>query len=228
MQELQQRDDYRLVCLDRNGEFTTSFYRQGKDLLFNPTDSRSVGWCHSSESASVETIAAGIVPFNSSSDPFWPVSARNFLSEIYQRCFNEFDGREIVEDLAKYDNLWRSFIFSRPLYLDDEHGLGFSALIEVLLIMGNRKPTAETIFPQEFVYPGDTLFVLARNADTIVSQLMDLGKKWRASEIFIYDGCNREFKPDLQQILHYKLNHSLWGESGEDWEDAVVMSFWWD
>ncbi|MEM7761332.1 MAG: type IV secretion system DNA-binding domain-containing protein, partial [Cyanobacteria bacterium P01_A01_bin.40] len=84
--ELQQRDDYRLVCLDRNGEFTTNFFREGKDLLFNPTDSRSVGWCHSSESASVETIASGIIPLNSTSEPFWPVSARNFLSEIYQRA----------------------------------------------------------------------------------------------------------------------------------------------
>lgn len=147
---------------------------------------------------------------------------------IWQRRFNEFDGKEVVEDLAQHDDLWCSFFFSRPIYLDDEHGLGFAALIEVLLIMGNRKPTPQTTLPQEFIYPGDTLFVLARNTDTVVTQLMDLGKKWRASEIFIYDGYNREFKPDLQQILHYKLNHSLWGNPGEDWHDAVVISFWWD
>lgn len=151
-----------------------------------------------------------------------------FAAMIWQRQFNEFDGREIVKDLARHDRLWRSFFFSRPIYLDDEHGMGFSALIEVLLIMGNRKPTPSTTLPQEFVYPGDTLFVLARNSDTIVSQLMDLGKKWRVSEIFVYDGYNREFKPDLQQILHYKLNHSLWGKPGEEWDDAVVISFWWD
>lgn len=147
---------------------------------------------------------------------------------IYQRRFNEFDGKEVVEDLAKHDNLWRSFFFSRQIYLDDEYGLSFSALIEVLLIMGNRKPTAKTTFPQEFIYPGDTLFILAHNQDTIVPQLMDLSKKWRASEVFIYDGYNREFKPDLQQILQCKLNHSLWGEPGQEWDDAVVMSFWWD
>ena len=85
IQELQQRDDYRIVCLDRNGEFTTSFYRQDRDLLFNPVDSRSLGWCHRGESASVETIASGIVPLDSTSDPFWSVSARNLLSEVYQR-----------------------------------------------------------------------------------------------------------------------------------------------
>ena len=74
----------------------------------------------------------------------------------------------------------------------------------------------------------DTLFVLTRNQDAIVSQLMDLGKKWRADEAYIYDGYSREFKPDLQQILYMKLNRSLWGEPGEDWSDAVVMAFWWD
>ena len=71
--------------MDRNGEFTTSFYRDGKDLLFNPVDSGSLGWCHRGESASVETIASGIVPLDSTSDPFWSVSARNLLSEVYQR-----------------------------------------------------------------------------------------------------------------------------------------------
>ena len=147
---------------------------------------------------------------------------------VYQRCFNDFNGREVIEDLARHNDLWRSFFFSRPIFLEDEYGLSFSGLIETLSIMGNRKPNEETTLPQEFVYPGDTLFVLTRNQDAIVSQLMDLGKKWRADEVYIYDGYNREFKPDLQQILYIKLNHSLWGDPGEDWSDAVVMSFWWD
>jgi hypothetical protein len=81
--ELQQRDDFRIVCFDRNGEFTASFYRSSQDILFNPTDERSVGWCHQSESASAETIAAGIIPFDQTIEPFWPISARNLLSEIY-------------------------------------------------------------------------------------------------------------------------------------------------
>ena len=118
--ELQQRDDYRLVCLDRNGEFTTSFYRQGKDLLFNPTDERSVGWCHRYESASVETIASGIVPLNSSSDPFWSVSARNFLSEIYQRAMTNAEVWTICSKLntEQLQFLLRDSIFNK--YFESE------------------------------------------------------------------------------------------------------------
>ena len=151
-----------------------------------------------------------------------------FAAMIYQRQFNEFDGREVVSDLTLYDDLWRSFVFSRPVYLDDKYGLSFAALIEVLLIMGNRKPTIQTTLPQEFVYPGDTLFVLARNEDLIVSRLMDLGKKWRASEVYVYDAQAREFDAELQQRLYYKLRNCLWGEKDDDQHDAVVISFWWD
>lgn len=120
IQELQQRDDYRIVCLDRNGEFTTSFYRKGKDLLFNPTDSRSVGWCHSNESASVETIASGIIPLNSTSDPFWSVNARNLLSEIYQRTQTNAEVWTIFSRLSteRLQFLLRDSIFNK--YFDSE------------------------------------------------------------------------------------------------------------
>lgn len=123
IQELQQRNDYRLVCLDRNGEFTTSFFREGKDLLFNPVDSRSVGWCHRGESASVETIAAGIVPLNSSSDPFWPVSARNFLSEVYQRAMTNAEVWTIFNQLSteQLRMLLRNSMFNK--YFDSEKTL---------------------------------------------------------------------------------------------------------
>ena len=121
--ELQQRADYRLVCLDRNGEFAKSFYREGKDLLFNPIDERSLGWCHRCESASVETIASGIVPLHSNSDPFWPVSARNFLSEIYQRTQTNAEvwtifSRLNIEQLKSL--LWNS-MFNK--YFDSEKTL---------------------------------------------------------------------------------------------------------
>ena len=148
IQELQQRDDYRIVCLDRtldspkgyrsayrfnagnprnalsrNGEFTASFYREGKDLLFNPVDERSVGWCHSSESASVETIASGIIPLDTLSDPFWPVSARNFLSEIYQRAETNAHVWEAVSLLSieELKSLLQDSMFNK--YFDSEKTL---------------------------------------------------------------------------------------------------------
>ena len=123
IQELQQRDDYRIVCLDRNGEFTASFYREGKDLLFNPVDERSVGWCHSSESASVETIASGIIPLDTLSDPFWPVSAIDFLSEIYQRAETNAQVWEVVSLLSTEElkSLLRDSMFNK--YFDSEKTL---------------------------------------------------------------------------------------------------------
>ena len=147
---------------------------------------------------------------------------------IWQRRFNEFDGKEVVEDLARYDDLWCSFFFSRPIYPEDKHSLSLNGLIETLLIMGNRRPDKETTFPQEFIYPGDTLFVLAPNQDTVVSRLLDLGEKWRTSETYIYDGEGKDFQPEVRLLFQIKLNHSLWGEPGEEWKDAVLVSFWWD
>ena len=113
--ELQQRTDYRIVCLDRNGEFTTNFYRQEKDLLFNPLDSRSLSWCHRSESATNETIASGIVPLDSLGEPFWPLSARNLLSEVYQRTLTNAEVWTVFNQLSseQFQTLLRDSIFNK-------------------------------------------------------------------------------------------------------------------
>ena len=149
---------------------------------------------------------------------------------IWQRRFNQFDGREVVEDLIQYENLWLSFFFGRPIYLDDKNrGLGFFGLIETLMVMANYKPDENTVLPQDFVYPGDTLFLLTRNIDTTVSQLLDLGKKWRADDICIYDGHNEGFSSELQEKLMVKLTNRLWPDLEETGNrDAVLITFWWD
>ena len=41
---------------------------------------------------------------------------QGLVPSVYQHYFNEFDGREVVGDLARHNNLWRSFFFSRPIY----------------------------------------------------------------------------------------------------------------
>ena len=89
--QLKQRSDFRIVCFDRNGEFTRNFYDEERDLLFNPDDARSVGWCHDKESASDESIAASIIPLDQHEDKFWCVSSRNLLAEIYQRVQTNSD-----------------------------------------------------------------------------------------------------------------------------------------
>lgn len=88
IKQIRQRSDFRLACFDRNGEFTQKFYQEDKDLLFNPTDKRSVKWCHTAEPLRHETISAGIVPEDNNKDKFWVYSARALLSDIYSRCKN--------------------------------------------------------------------------------------------------------------------------------------------
>ncbi len=85
LSELKQRPDFRVVCFDRNGEFTESFYDESKDLIFNPTDARTVNWSHKVEQARPETIAAALVPDNHK-EPFFSDAARSLLSDLYERC----------------------------------------------------------------------------------------------------------------------------------------------
>lgn len=121
--QLKQRPDFRIVCFDRNGEFTTSFWQADRDILFNPTDKRSVGWNHSNESASNETIAASIIPLEDHQDKFWAISARNLLGEIYQRtqtneevwCVNH------RMDIEQFKLLLSNSMFSK--YFDSEKTL---------------------------------------------------------------------------------------------------------
>jgi hypothetical protein len=85
---LSQRPDFRVICFDRNGEFTEKFYQSEQHLLFNPKDSRTVFWNHKKELVRPETIAAGIVPLDSHQEQFWTHTARNLLSDIYGRTDN--------------------------------------------------------------------------------------------------------------------------------------------
>ncbi len=87
LSDLKQRSDFRVLCFDRNGEFTENFYDESKDLIFNPTDARTVNWSHKTERARPETIAAALVPDNLK-DPFFSDAARSLLSDLYERCDN--------------------------------------------------------------------------------------------------------------------------------------------
>ena len=101
-----------------------------------------------------------------------------FAALVWQRRFNEFDGEEVITDLAKNSSLWASFMFTKPIFAPDENGLSFSGVIDTLLAMANYRPMPETSILRFVAYPADTLYILAENQDTIVSQLLDLGKKW--------------------------------------------------
>ncbi|CAN1210264.1 DUF1822 domain-containing protein [Tumidithrix helvetica PCC 7403] len=149
---------------------------------------------------------------------------------VWQRQFNEFDGQEVIADLASHPNLWHSFLFSKPIYATDKNGLSFHGVLDTLLAMANYRPMPETSMIHFIPYPADTLYVLAENQDTIVSQLLDLGKKWRADAVDICDGSHEDADRKFRNYISLRLQGALWGEDvkhGKD-RDAVIISYWWD
>jgi hypothetical protein len=149
---------------------------------------------------------------------------------VWQRRFNEFDGPEVITDLIQHPALWRSFLFSKPIYAPDKHGLSFNGVLETLLAMANYRPMPESSIIHFIPYPADTLYLLTENQDMIVSQLLDFGKKWRADEVNICDGSPEPEEEDweFRDYIALRLKKGLWGEGFKRDRDAVVISYWWD
>ncbi len=151
-----------------------------------------------------------------------------FAALVWQRRFNQFNGEEVIVDLSNHPELWASFIFTKPIFAPDKDGLSFSGVIDVLLAMANYRIMAEHRDVSSFIYHADTLYLLTENQDTIVSQLMDLGKKWQADSVEVTDGNNADLGWKLQRRLRMRLEGALFGERVEQSRDAVVISYWWD
>jgi len=151
-----------------------------------------------------------------------------FAALVWQRQFNEFDGEEVITDLSQHPSLWASFLFTKPIFAPDENGLSFGGVIDTLVAMANYRPMPEISIIHFIPYPADTLYILTENQDTIVSQLLDLGKKWRADSVEVSDGSNEEYGLRLKRRLRTRLEGALWGEDVRQDRDAVVISYWWD
>lgn len=151
-----------------------------------------------------------------------------FAALVWQRRFNEFDGEEVITDLSHHSSLWASFLFTKPIFAPDKDGLSFGGVIDTLMAMANYRPMPETSIIHFVAYPADTLYILAQNQDTTVSQLLDLGKKWRADSVDVCDGSNEEYGWQLQRRLTARLAGGLYSDNVERDQDAVVISYWWD
>ncbi|NEP12225.1 MAG: hypothetical protein F6K14_18860 [Symploca sp. SIO2C1] len=151
-----------------------------------------------------------------------------FAALVWQRRFNEFDGEEVISDLSQHPSLWASFLFTKPIFAPDESGLSFGGVIDTLMAMANYRPMPESSIIHFIAYPADTLYILTENQDITVSQLLDLGKKWRADSVDVCDGSNQEYGLRLQRRLRARLEGGLWGEDVQQDRDAVVISYWWD
>ncbi|MEH2044736.1 MAG: hypothetical protein V7L12_15915 [Nostoc sp.] len=151
-----------------------------------------------------------------------------FAALIWQRRFNEFNGEEVITDLSNYKNLWSSFLFRKPIFAPDENGLSFGGMVDTLLAMANYRSIPETSIIHFIAYPADRLYILAENQDTKVSELLDLGKKWRADSVEVSDGTNENYGLRLKRRLRTRLEGALWGEDVHEDCDAVIVSYWWD
>ena len=72
---------------------------------------------------------------------------------VWQRRFNEFDGPEVITDLAQQPHLWKSFLFTKPIYAPDRDGLSLNGVLETLLAMANYRPMPETSLMHFVPYP---------------------------------------------------------------------------
>ena len=90
----------RMIVYDPTGEFTQAFYREGKDILMNPLDSRSPNWNIWNEIAKdyhFDNMANGLIPDPAESDPFWALAGRMVLKDVIAVLGRE--GRRTNRDL---------------------------------------------------------------------------------------------------------------------------------
>jgi type IV conjugative transfer system coupling protein TraD len=86
MKQLRERGK-RAIVYDPTGEFTQAFYREGKDILMNPLDSRSPNWNVWNEIEKdyhFDNMANGLIPDPAETDPFWAQAGRMVLKDVYR------------------------------------------------------------------------------------------------------------------------------------------------
>ena len=143
---------------------------------------------------------------------------------VWQRQFNEFDGKQVVRDLISHSDLWSSFLFTKQIFSADRQGL-----TDTLVSMANNRyqkieKNNWGVYCYFAAYPADTLYILTKNQDALVIQLVDLGKKWQADSVDIYDSQNNGELTKYESIV---LSRALIIPD-EGIRDAVLIKFWWD
>jgi type IV secretory pathway TraG/TraD family ATPase VirD4 len=79
------------IIHDYKGDYVEKFYNPTADILFNPLDERSVGWCLFNDCQSImdiDAFAYALIPQTSSNDPYWNNAARDVFTAILRYCWN--------------------------------------------------------------------------------------------------------------------------------------------
>lgn len=88
------------VIHDYKGDYVEKHYRPDVDVLFNPVDERSVGWCLFNDCRSVmdlDSFGAALIAQPMSGDKFWSDAARDVFISILKYCW--FNDRKTNADI---------------------------------------------------------------------------------------------------------------------------------
>jgi type IV secretory pathway TraG/TraD family ATPase VirD4 len=97
--------DEKAIIYDFKGEYLSLFFREGKDIILNPLDVRSAGWCIFDEiknETDISAFVASLIPEKPKSDPFWCDAPRGVLTGILNYCL--YKGTTTNADLWKLLN----------------------------------------------------------------------------------------------------------------------------
>jgi type IV secretory pathway TraG/TraD family ATPase VirD4 len=105
----------KLIVHDYKGDYVEKFYDPNRgDLIFNPLDIRSLGWCLFNDCDSVmdiELFASSLIPdAPPGADPFWNNAARDVMVGILHYCY--------ANNLRSNKGIWQTCILPNDeLYL---------------------------------------------------------------------------------------------------------------
>lgn len=81
----------KMIVHDYKGDYVEKFYNPNTDILFNPLDQRSAGWCLFNDCQSVmdiEGFAASLIPEAlPGKDPYWNNAARDVMVGVLRYCY---------------------------------------------------------------------------------------------------------------------------------------------
>jgi len=80
------------VVIDHSAEFLQRYYREGIDLIFNPFDSRSIGWSPFNEIQRVydfDRMAKAIIPDIPGENQDWQIGAQMLLADILEALWKK-------------------------------------------------------------------------------------------------------------------------------------------
>lgn len=88
---------------DYKGDYVEKFYDPAKDKIFNPLDSRTLGWCLFNDCKSVmdiEAFANALIPNATTGEPFWNNAARDIFIGVLRYCF--------INDKKTNNDIWET------------------------------------------------------------------------------------------------------------------------